>query len=156
MAIRIDEIKSSRLSADKAEFLVVGSGKYFGEVKLSFARECLDVLIDALVQAKQDHPPVNAGIDGNAGSTPPSDGSKHAVANPDEVRFEIPKNFTIGADASGRRLVLVILNHRLENQRGYALFPDAAIQMAARLTKSADALLAQKSLTAPIEPPQGS
>ena len=47
MAIRIDSVKSSNFSDDKTEFLVVGSGKYVGEVKLIFARECLDSLIDA-------------------------------------------------------------------------------------------------------------
>ena len=48
------------------------------------------------------------------------------------------------ADTSGRGLVLLILNHRLENQEGYALTPDAAKQVAGGLTKSADALLASR------------
>jgi hypothetical protein len=147
MAIRIDEVKSLRLSDDKKEILVVGSGKYVGEVKLSFARQCLDGLIDALVRAKGEHPPsTNSNVTASASSMPAADLNEHAVANPDEVRFEIPKNFTVTADLSGRRLVLIILNHRLENQRGYALSPDAAIQVAGGLTKSAEGLLAQKTL----------
>jgi carbohydrate-binding DOMON domain-containing protein len=66
------------------------------------------------------------------------------TANPDEVRFEIPKNFTVTADTSGRGLVLMIINHRLENQNGYAFSPDAAKQVAGGLIKSADAALALK------------
>jgi hypothetical protein len=50
----------------------------------------------------------------------------------------------VTADTSGRGLVLLILNHRLENQEGYALSPDAAKQVAGGLTKSADAVLALK------------
>jgi hypothetical protein len=47
-------------------------------------------------------------------------------------------------------LVLLILNHRLENQEGFALSPDAARHVAGGLTKSADALLALKP---PATPP---
>ena len=64
------------------------------------------------------------------------------MTSPDEIRFEIPKNFTVTADTSGRGLVLMIINHRLENQNGYAFSPDAAKQVAGGLTKSADAALA--------------
>jgi hypothetical protein len=47
-------------------------------------------------------------------------------------------------------LVLLILNHRLENQEGYALSPDAAKHVAGGLTKSADAVLALKPPAAPL------
>src|SRR6267154_753246 len=108
MAIRVSEVKSSRLSDDNKEVIVDSMGKYTGALELRFAREC-----------------------------------------PDEVRFEIPKNFTVTADTSGRGLVLFILNHRLENQRGYALSPDAAKQVAGGLVKSADASLALKQSATP-------
>jgi len=65
--------------------------------------------------------------------------------NPDEVRFEIPKNFTVTAGTSGRGLVLMIMNHRLERQNGYAFAPDAAKQVADGLIKSADAALEQSA-----------
>ena len=52
MAIRISEVKSSRLSDDKKEVIVGSSGKYIGEVELKIARECLDDFIDALVSAR--------------------------------------------------------------------------------------------------------
>jgi hypothetical protein len=55
----------------------------------------------------------------------------------------------VTADTSGRGLVLLILNHRLENQEGYALSPDAARQVAGGLTKSADAVLALKPPATP-------
>jgi hypothetical protein len=80
---------------------------------------------------------------------PKADPDVTPVTNPDEVRFEIPKNFTVTADTSGRGLVLFILNHRLENQRGYALSPDAAKQVAGGLIKSADASVALRQSSPP-------
>src|SRR3954451_22745661 len=143
MAIRIAEVKSARLSDDKKEFIVDGSGKFIGDIELKFARECLDPLIDALNFAKSSFGPAATVIPLNV---PPAPVPKQngGAANPDQVRFEIPKNFTITADTSGRGLVLLILNHRMENQSGYALSPDAAKQIAGGLSKSADAVLAQK------------
>jgi hypothetical protein len=149
MAIRINEVKSSSLSDDKREVIVGGSGKYIGDVELRFARECLDGLIDALVRAKSAlEPSANPGLVPSVSPAAPPKRNGGAGANPDEVRFEIPKNFTVTADTSGR--VLLILNHRLDNQEGYALSPDAARHVAGGLTKSADALLALKP---PATPP---
>src|SRR5882724_2730363 len=94
MAIRIGEVKSSSLSDDKKEVIVGGAGKYIGDVELRFARGCLDGLIDALVQAKSAlEPSANpASVPGiTAAATPRRNGG--AGTNPDEVRFEIPKNF---------------------------------------------------------------
>jgi hypothetical protein len=150
MAIRIAEVKSSSVSDDKKEVIVGGSGKYIGDVELRFARECLDDLIDALVRAKGGLGPSasSASVPSvTAASRPERNGG--VGANPDQIRFEIPKNFTVTADTSGRGLVLLILNHRLENQEGYALSPDAARQVAGGLTKSADAVLALKPPATP-------
>jgi hypothetical protein len=142
MAIRISEVKSSRLSDDKKELIVFSSGKYTGALELRFASDCLDDLIDALTQAKNELQP-SAGSAAVPGS-PIVPSSRSSGGNPDQVRFEVPKNFTVTADTSGRGLVLFIINHRLENQAGYALAPDAAKQVAGGLTKSADALLSPK------------
>src|SRR5258708_2425528 len=142
MAIRISEVKSSSLSDDNREIIVGGSGKYIGDVELRFARECLDNLIDAFVRAKGAlGPSAHSALVPDA---PITKRNASSAANPDQIRFEIPKNFTITADTTGRGLVLLILNHRLENQEGYALSPDAAKQVAGGLTKSADAVLALK------------
>ena len=151
MAIRIAEVKSSSLSDDKKEIIVGGAGKYIGDVELRFARECLDDLIAALAQAKGAlGPSANTAVAPRATAAPAPERNGAASANPDQVRFEIPKNFTVTADTSGRGLVLLILNHRLENQEGFALSPDAAKQVAGGLAKSADAVLALK---APVRPP---
>ena len=137
MAIRISEVKSSSLSDDKKEVIVGGSGKYIGDVELRFARECLDDLIDALVRAKGGLGlPASSNSVAKVAATPEPKRKGGAGANPNEIRFEIPKNFTVTADTSGRGLVLLILNHRLENQEGYALSPDAAKQVAGGLVKS--------------------
>ena len=143
MAIRISEVKSWRLSDDQREVLVGGSGKYIGDVELRFARECLDDLIEALVRAKGAlEPSANSASVPSMTAAPPPERNGCTGANPDQIRFEIPKNFTVTADTSGRGLVLLILNHRLEKQEGFALSPDAAKQVAGGLTKSADAVLA--------------
>jgi hypothetical protein len=150
MAIRIAEVKSARLSEDKKEVIINGSGKYIGDIELRFGRECLGSLLDALTQAKSTlEPSTNDGVAANVTvpAAPKQNGG--LGANPDAVRFEVPKSFTVTADTSGRGLVLLILNHRMENQEGYALSPDAARKVAGGLTKSADAVLAQKPLTHP-------
>src|ERR1700680_1070058 len=102
MAIRISEVKASRLSDDKKDVIVGGSGKYIGDVELRFARECLDNLIDALVQAKGALGPSAPVSNGTAVPAPKRNGG--GGANPDQIRFEIPKNFTVTADTSGRGL----------------------------------------------------
>jgi hypothetical protein len=57
----------------------------------------------------------------------------------------------VTADPKGRGLVMLVFNHRLENQRGYALPPDAAKQVAGRLATSADTVLAARP---PGDPPR--
>lgn len=149
MAIRISEVKSSRLSEDGKEVIVDSTGKYTGDLELRFARECLGQLIQMLTQhGNALEPSVKLPAAPGAVQLPVALPSKDPVeaprTNPDEVRFEIPKNFTVTADTSGRGLVLMIVNHRLENQNGYAFSPDAARQVAGGLIKSADASLALK------------
>jgi hypothetical protein len=150
MAIRISEVKSSRLSDDNKEVIVDSVGKYTGDLELRLARECLDEFIRVLMQAREAlEPSVKSGPASAVLPVAPHNADLTVAprANPDVVRFEIPKNFTVTADTTGRGLVLFILNHRLENQRGYALAPDAAKQVAGGLIKSADASLALKSAT---------
>jgi hypothetical protein len=156
MAIRISEVKSSRLSDDNKEVIVDSTGKYTGDLELRFARECLDQLLEMLMHAREGFDPSSksapvppestsaASLPGLAVAQSKPDPVPAPKANPDEVRFEIPKNFTVTADTSGRGLVLMIINHRLENQNGYAFSPDAAKQVAGGLIKSADAALALK------------
>ena len=163
MAIRVSTVASSRVSDDNKEVIVASTGKYTGDLELRFALECVDQLIDLLKQARgasgpeaQPSPTLDAAVSGSSAAFAPQPGTDLKVAaktNPDEVRFEIPKNFTVTADTSGRGLVLMIVNHRLENQNGYAFSPDAARQVAGGLTKSADAVLAMKD---PAASPQRS
>ncbi|CAN7313993.1 hypothetical protein LJR220_001671 [Bradyrhizobium sp. LjRoot220] len=144
MAIRISEVKSSRLSDDKKEVIVGGSGKYIGDVELKIARECVDDFIDALVSARGTLGSTLAVAAPSVDSAAGPKRNARSGGNSNGVRFEIPKTFAVTADTEGRGLVLLILNHRLENQEGYALSPDAAKQVAGGLTKSADAVLADR------------
>ena len=165
MAIRVSEVKSSRLSDDNKEVIVASTGKYTGDLELRFARECLDQLIQLLEQAREAFEPSTkpapvAGVSAPAASLaetlvaqPKADPIPAPKTNPHGVRFEIPKNFTVTADTSGRGLVLMIVNHRLENQSGYAFSPDAARQIAGGLIKSADAVPATKGPAASPEVP---
>jgi hypothetical protein len=148
MAIRIAAIKSASLSDDKTEVIVATSGKYTGDLELRFACECLDDLIDCLTRARRALQPA-APVGSVPGRSAAPSTAKAGNGNPDEVRFELPKNFTITTDTSGRGLVLFILNHRLEGQVGYAMPPDAAKQVAGGLTNSADALLALSRAATP-------
>jgi hypothetical protein len=152
MAIRISAVGSSRLSEDQKELVVDSTGKYTGSLELRFARECIDDLIRELTRAKAAlQPGVSAALATTRAALPAASAEPHTRAatasasnNPDEVRFEIPRNCTITADTSGRGMVLFILNHKLERQAGYAFSPDAAKQLAGALVKSADALLSSK------------
>jgi hypothetical protein len=144
MAIRISEVKSSSLSDDKREVIIGGSG---GDVELRLARECLDDLMDALVRAKGTlEPSANSASVPSATAAPTAERNGDAGANPDQIRFEIPKNFMVTAEqrpGAGPA-------HSQSSPRepgGLALSPDAAKQVAAGLTKSADAVLALKPAT---------
>ena len=143
MAIRISTVKASHLSDDKKEVIVASTGKYTGELELRFASECVNDLLRALVKARGLLHPETAGTTAPvaAAGALPKTNDPQVSKNPDEVRFEIPRNFTVTADTSGRGLVLLIVNHRLERQAGYALSPDAAKQVGGGLVKSAEALL---------------
>ena len=154
MAIRISGVKSSRLSEDQKELIVGCATKYTGDLELRIARECIEDLVRELArtlpalqpQARDASVPTPTAVPMVAANAPPNAAAPLANNNnPDEVRFEMPRNCTITADTSGRGVVLVILNHRLERQVGYAFTPDAARQMAGGLTKSADTLLAAKT-----------
>ena len=59
--------------------------------------------------------------------------------------FFMPKNCTVAADLNSRKLVLLILDHKLTTQKGYALTPEAAQQIAVGLTKNAEAVLAKRN-----------
>ncbi|MGY8637437.1 hypothetical protein RAD15_33705 [Bradyrhizobium sp. 14AA] len=154
MAIRIAAVSSATMSDDKKEFVVQTTGKYTGALELRFASDCVDDLIAALTSARGGVQPTASNGGGavaeavapNMDAAAPVKPGAAGGDKPDEVRFEIPKNCTISADTSGRGLVLFILNHRLEQQAGYAFSPDAAKQLAGGLTKSADALLAQRAI----------
>jgi hypothetical protein len=147
MAISIVEVSSARLSNDKKEVVIAVRGKYTGGLELALAVECLDSLIGALIGA-------NNALKASATSAPLPDGSAAPVAVRDagvdpkaeQIRCELPKNCTV-TDARG--LVLLILNHHLENQKGYALPPHGAKQLAGQLTKTADSVLASQPQAQP-------
>jgi len=141
MAISIAEVKSSRLSDDKREIIVAGKGKYIGAVEIAVSAACVGDLIDVLMRAR-------GSLEGapRAATARPGAPAPGAVpANPDEVQVEVAKTCRVIADQTGRRLVVLIFNHRLDNQRAYALPPDGARKVAQGLTQGADAIEAGKS-----------
>src|SRR5258707_11205002 len=98
MAIRVSEVKSSRLSDDNKEVIVDSTGKYPGDLELRFARECLDQLLKVLTQAKEAlEPSVTSASDPGVSATaasvtvppvaqPKADPDVAPATNPDEVR----------------------------------------------------------------------
>jgi hypothetical protein len=158
MPISIAQVKASRLSDDKKEVVIAGKGKYVGELELFVAKECLDDFIQALLRAKTalglpvdpPHASVAPGLNGGSHGAPKAAPSA-PTPNPNEITAELPKNCMVIADPKGRGLVMLVFNHRLDNQRGYALPPDAAKQVAGRLTTSADTVLAGQP---PGDPPR--
>jgi hypothetical protein len=146
MAIRISTVKSSHLSEDKKEVIVASTGKYAGDLELRFGSECVDDLLNALINARRAMQPASAAAErpvAAASAPPKADGEVNNI--PPQVTFEVPRNFAITADG-GRRLVLFIVNHKLDRQAGFAFSPDAAKQLAVGLVKSAEALLAQPAV----------
>jgi len=156
MAIRINEVKSAWLSDDQKEVIVDCSGRYTGALELRFSRDCFDQMLQALMPPKGATvaPAAEALPAAPAASAPAAEALPSAKAsaldqealpvNPDEVKVEVPKNAAVTADP-GRGYVILILNHRLPNQAGYALTPDAADNVADGLTKSSTAMRAAKS-----------
>ncbi len=147
MAIRISAVKSAHLSEDKKEVIVATTSKYTGDLELRFASECVENLINAFINARRAMQPASSeGATPVAATTAPSSASGPEANNiPHQVSFEMPRNFAITADG-GRRLVLFIVNHKLDRQAGYAFSADAAKQLAVGLVKSAEALLAQPAV----------
>lgn len=151
MGITIAEVKSSRLSDNRKEVVVDGKGRYIGDFELCVAVECLEDMIEALVRARREldgtAPSPAAGTLSEAADAPPPPALNGAAApNPNQLRCEVPKNCTV-ADARGA--VLFILNRGLDNQKGYALPPDAAKALGSRLLTSADAVIAKAAAEAP-------
>lgn len=150
MGITIAEVKSSRLSDNRKEVVVDGKGRYIGDFELCVAVECLEEMIEALVRARRELDGIAAAPAGalaEAADAPPPPAINGAAApNPNQLRCEVPKNCTV-ADARGA--VLFILNRGLENQKGYALPPDAAKALGSRLLTSADAVIAKAAAEAP-------
>ena len=75
-----------------------------------------------------------------ASATAPTSPAASPQGHKGQIRVEIPKKIAVTADPGGRGRVILIINHQLENQIGYALTPDAAGNIADGLTKSAAAV----------------
>lgn len=125
MRLSIGEVKSCAISDDRKEVHLTLSTKYIGERDYSIPVDKLDGWIAALNSAKS----LLNGSD---------------KLDPNQVRFDMPKNCTVAADLHTHHLVLLILDHKLQTQKGYALTPEAAKMMAAGLAKNAEAVLARR------------
>jgi hypothetical protein len=168
MAIRVSEFKSARLSDDGKEVVVDCAGRYTGDLELRFTRDCFDQMLRALIGAAGAGVAKPQPMEPSATEAlPPPDAAQPAVSpqppkplpaagngpqtTADEVKVQIPKNIAVTAGPSGSGLVILIVNHKLENQVGYAVSPDAAGNIAAGLTKSAAAVRAAKASGQPTK-----
>jgi hypothetical protein len=141
VAIGIVEVKSFKLSTDNKEVVVAGRGRYVGDFEIAIDVACLDGFIDVLTAAKNALGPVTSSRDRNAASGLQNDSA--ATAAPGAVKFAVPKNCTVTADMRAG-LALLVLNHRLDNQQGYAFPPEGAAKVANLLAQVSDRLLAER------------
>ena len=171
MAIRVSEFNSARLSDDGKEVVVDCAGRYTGDLELRFTRDCFDQMLRALIGAAGAAVAKPQPMEPSRTETLPSPEAAAQPAVPvpsqppkplppagngpqataDEVKVQVPKNVAVTAGPSGSGLVILIVNHKLENQVGYAVSPDAAGHIAAGLIKSAAAVRSAKPTGQPTK-----
>ena len=140
MAIRIGEVTSAAFADNHEEIIVACTGRYTGDLELRFARQSIEQLLQALGRMIPTETPPQPIVPAAVSSEPAPPPAAPVPDNPDQVRVEVPRNVAVTADPGGRGYVILIVNHRLQNQLGYAVTPDAAENIASGLTKSAAAV----------------
>jgi hypothetical protein len=133
------EIKDLTLSADgkEAQFILVT--KYSGDITVTLPAACLQ----QLQMPKSDAP---IGMP----SSEPADGQKISGPKPTgETTVSIPKTWLVAADLR-HDLVVVVLNHRMPNQYGFALDIKATAELIAAMDKQAEKVKASKTALSPL------
>jgi hypothetical protein len=163
LSAQIKGVKSHTVSNDGATISVVLDAKYVGELALLLSVEGLNDLLSVLAQAKTEiearagtkaGTKVEAKATNGASLARPDHAATQAVApkasaaqteQPNQVTISVPKNWLVSSDTKEHHVVLVVFNHKMDGQAGYALDPNAAKKMAVGLVKNADAVLTSKT-----------
>ena len=130
------DLKDISISPDGKEANFVLVTKHSGEIAVSLPAFCLQKLRAAAVVPPA--PPATAisnPVDGKR-----IDGTKTA----DRVTVSVPNKWLVAADAQ-HGLVVVVLNHRMPSQFGFALNSSVAVEFATAMTKQAAVVSPGKS-----------
>ena len=153
------DLKDFSLSPDGKEAKFVLVTKYAGDIEVTVPSECLNALQAHSPDTKPLVSPPNltrrangqpstltpvAGIPvvrklRSPAETVPAPQISAATGPKTSVAITVPKTWLVATDAQ-RGLVVVVLNHKMDDRLGFALEPKAAREMASALNKQADAL----------------
>lgn len=160
------DIKDFSLSPDGKEAKFVLVTKYAGDIEVTVPSECLNALpthsprhAEPLVPLPSLTERANGRLAALAPMTgipvvPKSSSPANTASVPNiaaasipktSVAVSVPKTWLVAADAQ-KGLVIVVLNHKMDNRLGFALEPKAALEMASALRKQTDALPAAKAV----------
>ena len=125
------DLKDISISPDGKEANFVLVTKHSGEIAVSLPALCLQKLRAAAVVP----PDPSATTTGNLAGGQKTESTKAA----DQVAVSVPNKWLIAADAQ-HGLVVVVLNHRMSGQFGFALNSSVAVEFATAVTKQAAVL----------------
>ena len=120
------DLKDVSISPDGKEANFVLVTKHSGEIAVSLPAFCLQKLRAAAVVPPA--PPAT-----NTGNLA---GKTESTNSADQVAVSVPNKWLVAADAQ-HGLVVVVLNHRMPSQFGFALNSSVAVEFATAMTKQA-------------------
>jgi hypothetical protein len=129
MAISVGAIKGFSVSSDGAEVSFTLATRYAGDMIVTMPASCFEELVSHARPAAPAAAP----------KPEPAD------SKPGQMKVAVPKKWTVTADLKVNNVVLLIFDHQLETQVGFALSAKTTKEMVAALVKNADAVLAQQA-----------
>jgi hypothetical protein len=129
-------IKDFSLSSDGKEATFVIITKYSGDIAITVPTESLGKLQIPTSPAVASPTPA-------AATANPSNGAQDPARKAGEVAVSVPTKYAVATDLQ-RKLVVIVLDHQMPRQFGFALDSKAAQQLAAAIVKQADVLAAKQ------------
>lgn len=145
------DIKDFSLSPDGKEAKFVLVTKYAGDIEVTMPSGCLNALQLNPARPASLAPQTPATASANGGSGIATAAAAGVSATPSSnpatagVAVSVPKTWLVAADAR-RGLVVVVLNHRIDGQLGFALEAKGALEVASAMKKQADTLTARNDI----------
>jgi hypothetical protein len=133
MAISVAAIKGFSASSDGAEVTFTLATKYAGDMVVTMPSGCFEELVS------NGRPAAPA-----APARPEPTDSKPTESKSGQMKVAIPKKWTVTADLKINNVVLLIFDHQMETQAGFALTAKTTKELVTALAKNADAVLAHQ------------